>query len=204
MFMTADPVCASSQETLAQALKKMEQKRCRRLPVMEAAQLVGMVTLKQIVTVPEERRVSCPVREVMRPPAKTVSPDDPIESVAQQMRKLKIGSFPVVQRGKLVGIITESDIFEAFMMIMGCGTMGGRITFDLEKDSFELPQILELARRFDLDIVSIATYEAPGAKRRMVNLLVAGDRAEKFIDALWKSKYRVLKVLLGNETIQPP
>jgi len=59
------------------------------------------------------------VSEIMTKHPLTVTPDTPIKIAAKLMRKYKIASLPVLDQGKVAGIITGSDLFDAFIKIMG-------------------------------------------------------------------------------------
>jgi acetoin utilization protein AcuB len=123
-WMTSDPITITSDASLLHAYEVMHSRRIRRLPVVDASgQLFGMLTHSDIQQVlPFTRSVTDhadivfglagqTVAEIMTPNPYTVGPDDPIGHVAKQMISRKISGLPVVTDGRVVGIITESDIF---------------------------------------------------------------------------------------------
>lgn len=128
-WMTSDPITITGQTVLPEAHRLMKEHGIRRLPVVENGKLVGIVTLGDIREAEPSDATSLsifelhyllaklPVSQFMTRDPITVTPLTPIGRAAQIMLENKIGGLPVVDRGKLVGIITESDIFR--MLILG-------------------------------------------------------------------------------------
>jgi acetoin utilization protein AcuB len=122
-WMTAKPITITPQTTLPEAHQLMLEHHIRRLPVVDKNKLVGIVTRRDInhaepwdgstlslyeLSFMRERLKA---REFMSRAIITISPDAPIGEASGLMIKHKIGSLPVVEDGKLVGVITETDIF---------------------------------------------------------------------------------------------
>ncbi len=126
-WMTPDVITVSSSCTLPEAYWLMLEKEIRRLPVVEEGALVGMVTLEDLRRM-EPLRISgvdlihisdmlakLPVRQLMTENPKTISPGASLIDAAHLMLEHKISALPVLDGDMLVGIITESDIFRAFI-----------------------------------------------------------------------------------------
>jgi len=126
-WMTPDVIAVSSSCTLPEAYWLMLENKIRRLPVVEEGTLVGMVTLEDLRHTDPIRVVrfdvihisdmlsKLPVRQLMTENPKTISPTASLIDAARLMLKHKISALPVLDGDKLVGIITESDIFRAFV-----------------------------------------------------------------------------------------
>ncbi|GAB4443592.1 MAG: hypothetical protein Fur0044_39890 [Anaerolineae bacterium] len=123
-WMTRDVVTVSPEMTLPEAHRLMEEKKIRRLPVIEAGKLVGIVTRGDIRGAEPSGATSLSIWEVNYLLAKlkigeimtarpvTIAAEETIGEAARLMLEKKISGLPVVdQAGHLVGIITESDIF---------------------------------------------------------------------------------------------
>ena len=99
------------------ALALMQEKQLRRLPVVDDdGQLVGIVVERDLLVAAMrylQSRVE--IGDVMTRNVVTVGPDTDLNEVARTMLERKIGGLPVVEHGRLVGIITESDIFKRFV-----------------------------------------------------------------------------------------
>jgi CBS domain-containing protein len=123
-LMSYPPVTIDPDATLAEAEALMEESRVRRLPVVNAeGRLVGIISRGDIREgmsasstshpyAPEAQEQWLTVADVMTVEVVTVTPDTPLWQVADLMLKHKIGGLPVVEGTKVVGMITESDIFK--------------------------------------------------------------------------------------------
>jgi acetoin utilization protein AcuB len=126
-WMTKDPLTISGNCTLPEAYWLMVNKKIRRLPVVDGGILVGIVTLEDIRgKIPvymfgmdpvraSDVLTELPVRRVMTENPRTISVDAPLIEAARQMMEHKISALPVMDGDRLVGIITESDIFRVLV-----------------------------------------------------------------------------------------
>jgi acetoin utilization protein AcuB len=124
-LMSRDVRTIGAGESCHEAVAHMAQRRIRHLPVVDSAdRLVGIVTdrdlrhrlftpdvFRQVGAVPVEKMLKgITVREVMSTPVSTVSRGDDVEIAARLMLERKLGSLPVVEAGRVVGIVTETDL----------------------------------------------------------------------------------------------
>lgn len=174
MWMTEDVIITSPDMPIMEAREQMKQHLVRRLPVVKNKKLVGIITQGDIQEAGPSGATSLSiwelnylvaritVDEVMtkRDDLITVTPDDTIERAAMLMRKNKVGGLPVVEDGnKLVGIITESDLFGVLIEAMGIDQEGTRLTLELEDRPGTLRQVLEILRTHDTNMLSIVTCD---------------------------------------------
>jgi CBS domain-containing protein len=122
-WMSTLPILVRPATTLAEARRIMEHRHVRRLPVVEHGQLIGIVTWGDLraaqpsaattLSVYEWRALleRATVAECMTHDPVTITPDTPVLAAAQIMLERKIGGLPVVTNGRVVGVITESDLF---------------------------------------------------------------------------------------------
>lgn len=122
-WMTPNPITIAPKTTLPDAHNLMKQANIRRLPVIDHGQLVGIVTLGDVREAEPSNATTLSIFElnyllakltvdkIMTREPLTISPDATIREAARQMLAHKIGGLPVMDEGRLVGIITESDIF---------------------------------------------------------------------------------------------
>jgi acetoin utilization protein AcuB len=120
-------------------------------------------------------------------------PEMPIEEAARLMADRKIGSLPVVREAKLVGLITESDIFRAFVSFFSSPGQGARITFDLSSGEDVFRFISEAATPRKLHVSSVISSVQNGAPVCVVR--ITGLAIEEFLADLWESGHRVLNVV---------
>jgi acetoin utilization protein AcuB len=116
-WMTRDPVCITRQDTLAKAKELMDAGRFRRLPVMENGKLEAIITdrdLRQHWGYLDSTKVSA----AMTSEPVTITPRTTAEDAVRLMLQHKIGGLPVVENGKLVGIVSTSDLLRALLDVM--------------------------------------------------------------------------------------
>jgi acetoin utilization protein AcuB len=115
----------------------MEERRVNQLPVVVDDRLVGIITDRDVRDAfpsvfdhtPRTRRprtggadpATIPVEDVMSPNVLTLGPDRSVEEAARLMRRERIGAIPIVIEERLVGVITRSDVLDAFLALAGEG-----------------------------------------------------------------------------------
>jgi acetoin utilization protein AcuB len=122
-WMTPNPVTVTADTPLLDAHQLMVERKIRRLPVMKDGRLVGIITLGDVRGAQPSEATSLSVWEinyliskltverVMSHPPITIEADRPVREAARVMLENKIAGLPVMEGGRLVGIITESDVF---------------------------------------------------------------------------------------------
>ena len=125
--MTAQPTSVDPGASISEAARLMKQGRFRRLPVVDRGHVVGIVTDRDIrQAMPSDATslsiweihsliAKIQVREVMTKNPVVVSPEQPLAEAAKLMLERKIGGLPVVQDGRLVGVVTATDVLRAFV-----------------------------------------------------------------------------------------
>jgi acetoin utilization protein AcuB len=124
------------------------------------------------------------VAEIMEKNVITIKPDIPIEEAALIMKKNKVGGLPVVEETRVVGMITESDIFDVLVETLGVELGGTRITLELPEKPGELHRVTGIVSQFMVNILSLATFyinERPDL--RYVVIRVATRDYEPIIEA---------------------
>jgi acetoin utilization protein AcuB len=209
MWMTKDVVTIEPHTQLREAAALMALHRIRRLPVIEHHDgniyPVGIVTATDIMhAYPPEvnpftlkpvdtREAHVTAEHVMSRALQTVAPETPIEDAARIMRNSKISTLLVLQKMKLTGLITESDIFKAFVSILEPSKGDVRITFEItvNEDTFSL--VAPVALGWGVRVVSMMSFQQADWKLCVVRL--AGAQVDSVLNELWKSGHRVLNVL---------
>ncbi|BER91973.1 CBS and ACT domain-containing protein [Thermatribacter velox] len=168
--MTREVITINSHTPILEAQKIMKDKKIRRLPVVDNQKLVGIVTYNDLLEATPSKVTTLSrfeltyllskmtVAEIMKKMVITVSPDTPLEEVALIMKQNEIGGVPVVEDSKVVGIITESDIFEALVETLGVEEGGSRITLELPQKPGILHEVTGIVKKHDVNILSLATF----------------------------------------------
>jgi acetoin utilization protein AcuB len=199
--MTKHPVTITAEELLSQAKEKMTAGRFRRLPVVSDGKLTGIITdrdLRQYAGVLERTKINA----VMTEKPLTVRPDTMLEDAADIMLKNQIGGLPVVHQGRLVGIITSSDVMKAFLDVMGASEgASARIDFTLEGEEHGLVEASRIVSREGGEMLGVGTYREKFGANPVCYLRVLAPNAEAIATALRRSGFDVLGVhQTGRET----
>lgn len=181
-FMSVDVITISPDESLSDAFALMKENKIRRLPVVENGQLVGIVAYSDLLKAsPSEATTlsiweinyvlsKLKIRDIMKTSVITVDASDAIEKAALLMRKNDIGALPVLENGQLVGIITESDIFDAFIDVMGFGKPSARLTVEIENRPGQILEVIKPISDEGINIRSIATFHAKDRQELVIRV----------------------------------
>ncbi len=152
----------------------MRRHHIRRLPVVDGEAVVGIVTWTDLVRArppavegpghTPSLSVGVVVRHLMTAAPVVVDPDATIEEAAALLRRYKIGGLPVVEGGRLIGVITESDLFDTFTEILGVGPNEAKLHITVGSVAVELPRIVAGLTRAKIPVVAIHTLRASGGE----------------------------------------
>jgi acetoin utilization protein AcuB len=199
--MSAPPVTVDVNSTVREARAIMRHFDIRRVPVLRRGHLVGIVSWTDLMRAESAAPTASGMRdgglvfktrvhEIMTPDPMTIDPDSPIERAALIMRAQKIGGLPVLDRSGLCGIITESDIFDAFVDLTGMRQGGTRLLIDVTDKSASLCDIAAVIESSGVTLNSIATYEQEG--RRFAILRTKGTPALHLVELFRDRGYHVV------------
>lgn len=194
--MSKEPVTVSPQDTLATAKAKMRAGKFRQIPVVEDGRLVGIITegdIREHLGDLEQTRVkSCMTEGLL-----TVAPGTTLEEAAATLLNHKIGSLPVIEDRRLVGIITTSDILRAFLDVMGASEPGtGRIDLLLEGEQFGLASASKAIVEEGGEVLGLGTYRERWGESPICYLRVRGGDLDGLAGRLRQRGYNVLGVHL--------
>ena len=193
-LMTPKPVTVAPSDTLEAAHERMEAGRFRQVPVVDKERLVGILTdrdTRQYLGQLAYTRVDA----VMSSHPFSVHPSTPVEKAAHLIITNKIGSLPVVEDGKLVGIITATDMLRALEAILGDASEGSsRIDLDLE-GSGEIEAATSLVQAI-CPLLGVGTYQRKRnhPAHEILFVLVPSTSAQSAAHALKEYGLKVLAV----------
>jgi acetoin utilization protein AcuB len=203
--MSRSPIVVTDTTPFEDALRLMREKKVRRLPVVNKdGSLVGIVAERDLLYASPSPATSLSVfevhyllakmivNEVMTKRVITVGEDCPLEEAARIMVDHKIGSLPVVTGGRLVGIITETDIFKTFVEMLGGREPGLRLTLDVTEGKGVLAVIASEITKAGGNILSVATFQAPDATQRIVYVKVTGAAKNALMKGLEAAGAKVM------------
>ena len=180
------------------ALKLMSDHRFRRLPVVnKKGKLVGIVSERDLLHASPSPATSLSfweityllskihIREIMTKEVITTTPDTPIEDAARLMADNKIGGLPVVnEHNRVVGVITETDIFKTFVEMFGGGHSGLRLTLEIPEGKKVLLELCGAIFELGGSIVSVGSFYGDVSGERGLVVKVKGARKEQLVDTL--------------------
>jgi len=191
-LMTSKPITVKPSDSLQAAQETMEAGRFRQVPVVENGNLLGILTdrdLRRHVGQLNHTRVDA----VMSTHPFSAQPSTPVEHAVHLLVTNKVGSLPVVDNGKLVGIITATEMLHALEAILGSSDDGSvRIDLDVA-GSGEITAAISLIRSI-CPVLAIGTYNPRATDSEVLYLRVPAAGAQRGADTLRQYGFKVVAV----------
>ena len=197
--MSKYPLTIGPEESLSDAHQYMLEQKVRHLPVVKPdGKMIGLIAEEDLLKAEPSSATSLSVWEihyllmevkvkaVMVKEVITTTEDTPIEEAAHIMLDNKIGSLPVIRDDKLVGIITESDIFRTLMELFAAREKGLRITLECPDKAGELAKITKAVADDGGYISACGTFHLEDTTKSGITLKVRNVDRETLINALSK------------------
>jgi acetoin utilization protein AcuB len=194
--MSRPVISVSPNEPINEVLAMFKEEHIRRAPVMKDGKLVGIVSERDLLNASPSPVTTLSVWEmnyliskvtvknVMTKKVITVDKDIPIEEAARIMADKKIGGLPVVSSGKVVGMITETDLFKAFLELMGARQKATRVTATIPNRPGELAKITKAIANNGGDFIAFGMFSGPDTDSRVITFKVQGIKKEKIKEVL--------------------
>ena len=205
------PVYSISPETtLDDALSIMEKEHIRRLPVVDKdGNLAGIVTEQDLIKAsPSEATLldkweikslmsTLPVEKIMTRQVITLTENEVLEEAARIMADKSVSGLPVVRGSKVVGMLTESDIFKIFLEMMGARHSGIRLSFLVENKPGQLAKLSHAVSEIGGDIITMGTFAGSQSGIGEMMMKVSGVAMEALNEAI--APY-IVEILDARET----
>lgn len=195
--MTPRPITVTEDTSMYEALRLMRERKIRRLPVLDkAGELMGMVSEKDLLYASPSPATTLSVFEInyliaqikvgqlMSRELITVGDDCPLEEAARIMVDHRVSGLPVLHDGKLVGIITETDLFRIFLELLGAREHGLRLTLLVPNRRGMLASLAGAIAGLGGDIVTLGTFAGREPSKGLLTLKVRDVDRQKLVDAL--------------------
>ena len=184
--MSRPPIIIPPEMSIHDALALFKKERIRRAPVIKGGKLVGIVSDKDLLNASPSPATTLSVwemnyllskltvSEVMTKHVTTVAEDTPIEEAARIMADNKIGGLPVVKGSRVVGIITETDLFKLFIELMGAREKGVRVTALVEDQPGMLAQVTKSITDAGGNFIAFGQFVGEDANSRILTFKING------------------------------
>jgi len=206
-FMSTNVIAVDEKTSIHDARKIMKAHRIRRLPVMKKDKLVGLVTKHMLLEASPSPATTLSIHELHYLLAKmtvkdimvkkpyTISPDMPAEEAMQLGQEMGYGAFLVVEDGRLVGVVTESDIVRIMTRVLGVREKGTRIDIRTPKEFGNMKGIMEILDKNKMVLLSIMTIPPQeGEHEWLIVLRLKGENADQIAEELMADNFNVTYV----------
>jgi len=189
-WMTKKVFTVSPDDSVTDALRLMRDKGIKHLPVTKDDKVKGIISDRDIKEYSPSKATSLDVyelhyllakttvKDVMKAKVITTTPATPIEEAAMVMHDEGIGCLPVVEQGRLAGIISDMDIYRVLVDITGIRHGGHRIYLTIEDRPGSIKEVADIIRKHEFSLQSILTsYQVPrkGFRDVVIRTKGAGD-----------------------------
>lgn len=204
--MTKNPICIEVDAKISDVVDLMSENHLHRIPVVKGKKLVGLITEGQIARKGPSKATSLSIYElnyllsktsvdaIMIKDVITIHQDRFLEDAALLMEKHDIGCLPVVNDDNdVVGILTQNDVFAAFLDLLGYRERGSRICIEVDDKMGAIGEISEVFVRNQVNITHVGVYRKEGNKADLI-FRVDTFQTENLEKDLTQSGYKVLNV----------
>ncbi len=203
--MSQRPITIGEDASVDEALHLMHGEHVRRLPVVDKhGKMVGIVSEMDLLKVSPSPATSLSIyeipyllskikmRDVMTRDVVTVTEGTPLEEAARVMVENKIGGLPVLRGDKLVGIITESDMFKVFMEMFGARSSGVRVSLLVPSEKGTLARITTRIAELGGDIQALGTVAGPDPSSGEITIRVQDLSEQELVRAMEELGIQIL------------
>lgn len=191
-IMKKNPVCVTPDMSLTDVRALMTKEGIGKVPVLDKnSNLVGILTKNDLMKADPSSATTLDmyeisyllsklkVEKIMIKDVIVVEDTEVVEEAARIMADKGISCLPVMQGSSLVGIVTENDLFHAFVTMFGARHQGVRATFELDEKPGQIAKLARAIADLDCNIVSLVTNEGIDVKHRRCTCKVAGITIEQ-------------------------
>lgn len=203
--MTRNPVTASPDMSVSEASSLMKREKVHRLPVLDKdRKLVGIISEKDILyaspspvstlSIHEMAYLlsQLTVKKLMTRDVVTIDKDTTVEEAARLMVDQDLSSLPVLEDGKLIGIVSKSDLFKILLELFGARHYGIRMSFLVEDKPGAIAEISSVLASNGVDIIAFGTFMGTDSTNAVCTIKMQGITMAKAVDLI---KPLVLEVL---------
>ncbi len=203
--MTMNVVSIPSNTTIADTKRIMEAHKIRRLPVVDRGKLVGMVTEHRLEAYTPSKATTLSVweisyllgnttiKDIMEKNVTTANPDMTVEEALALAQEKKVGALPVLEDGRLVGMVTTNDFFYKIANpTLGIGMPGTRVQVTTKTDKNILEDICKLVSQKGMNILTLHMISSTETGGKDIVIHVDTEDVTEMVKELKGKGYEVL------------
>lgn len=204
--MSRNVLTIHEEDMISKAIDLMSSHGLHRLPVVDNGKLVGLLTEGMISKKGATKATSLSIFElnyllskinvktIMEKNVHTIKEGQPLEDAAMSMLEHNIGCLPVVDdQYRLVGIMTQNDLFRSFLDLLGYTDAGSRISVEVEDGLGVLEKVTSIFSEQVCNILHIAVYDKETGRKQLI-IRIDTIQTEALEKALEESGYQVLEI----------
>ncbi|MCK9286193.1 MAG: CBS domain-containing protein [Sphaerochaetaceae bacterium] len=195
--MTRNPVTATPDMSVAEASALMKREKVHRLPVLDKdKKLVGIISEKDILyaspspvstlSIHEMAYLlsQLTVKKLMTRDVVTIDKDTTVEEAARLMVDQDLSSLPVLENGKLIGIVSKSDLFKILLELFGARHYGVRMSFLVEDKPGAIAEISGALSQHGVDIIAFGTFMGTDSSNAICTIKMQGISVSDAVDII--------------------
>jgi acetoin utilization protein AcuB len=194
--MSHPVISVSPDSSVHDVLAMFRSEHIRRAPVIRDGKLIGIVSERDLLNASPSSATALSVWEInylvskikvkdlMSKKVITVGKDTPIEEAARIMADKKIGGLPVMTADRVVGVITETDLFKVLLELMGARDKGIRVTVVIDDKRGELARVTKAIANAGGNFISFGFFAGEEAGTKILTFKVGGIKKEGIRQAL--------------------
>lgn len=194
--MSHPVITVSPEMPVHEALAMFKKEHIRRAPITKNGKMIGIVSERDLLNASPSPATSLSVwemnyliskvtvKQVMSKKVQTIDVNTPIEEAARIMADQKIGGMPVMRSGKIVGMITETDLFKILLELMGAREKSLRVTAIIADKPGQLAKITKAIAEAGGNFIAFGMFSGPDASSKILTFKVAGMKKETVTKAL--------------------
>jgi len=207
-WMTRKVFSVAPEDSITDVIKLMREKKIKHVPVMKKDKLTGILSDRDVLDFSPSSATSLDIyeihyllaktkaREVMKTKVITVTADTPVEEAAMIMFDGNIGCLPVLENGRLAGIISDRDMYRVLVDITGVRHGGHRIYLTIEDRSGSIKEVADIIRKHQFSLQSVLTsYEGVKTGYRDVVIRTKTEGDFKKLKAELEKTFENVRVL---------
>ena len=199
--MTQDVVTLGPEASAAEAWALCREHEIRHIPIVDEGRLVGLLSDRDLrdVSPPRGDREGATLRwvrvgDMMTRDLITIHPLDTVDHAAREIYERRIHCLPVVDEGRLVGIVTSSDMMRTLIELIGAQGFGSWVEVEVANEPGQLANVTDVIRDRNVNIAGVYLAPADRETYRTIVLRLETENPNGTVRALEEAGYRVTPV----------